>query len=213
MIGDGQASNERPIQDVARDLALYIHGTHTSRGQPVDIVAHSMGGLVTRVALLGSAQGWSGFPPKLDVDDVVTLSTPHRGVAAPGAHDDRQWTQMAPGSGFMKRLHEPGSGLGDEWASGTEWSLVGSEEDGTVSYASGIDKGGFAHQKFGYRANGEDSGRVDHTGVRTLFGRDRFDLTYWHASGGHPPHHTLRGWSPLKAAFQAATKAGDGLPR
>ena len=101
-IGDGAATNERPIQDIAKDLAQHIDDAYTG---PVNIVAHSMGGLVTRVALLGSAQGWDGFPAKLDVDDVVTLSTPHQGVADGSAHDDEQWSQMRPGSGFLERLH------------------------------------------------------------------------------------------------------------
>jgi pimeloyl-ACP methyl ester carboxylesterase len=214
MIGDGNASNQRPIQDVARDLALYIDANYTSRGRPVDIVAHSMGGLVTRVALLGSAQGWEGFPAhKLDVDDVVTLSTPHAGVRDPTAHADRQWQQMRPGSGFIKRLHASGSLLDDAWADGTDWSLVGSREDGTVGHDSGIDKGNFADQKYGYQDDPGDSGNVSHTGVRTLFGDNRYDLSYWHASGGHPPHHTDRGRSPLKTAFKAATEVGDALPR
>jgi pimeloyl-ACP methyl ester carboxylesterase len=202
MIGDGEASNARPIQDIARDLAQYIHG----QGRPVDIVAHSMGGLIARVALLGSAQGWEGFPPKLDVDDVVTLGTPHQGVARPSAHDDRQWQQMDPGSGFIERLHEKGSGLGDDWADGTDWSLVGSHGDATVEHDSAIDKGRHADQKYGYRD-------VGHGGIRTLYGESRYDLTYWHAAGDHPAHHTMRGWAPLKTAFQAATRTGDGLPR
>jgi pimeloyl-ACP methyl ester carboxylesterase len=207
MIGDGRASNERPIQDIARDLAIYIDRAYTSKGQPVDVIAHSMGGLVTRVALLGSAQGWDGFPShKLNVDNVVTLSTPHQGVAKPSANDDRQWKQMAPGSGFLKRLHETGSGLGDDWAAGTDWTLVGSRQDATVRYASGIDKGAHADQKFGYVD-------VGHTGIRTLYGKNDYELTYWHAAGDHPPHHTTHGWSPLKTAFQAATKVGDGLPK
>jgi pimeloyl-ACP methyl ester carboxylesterase len=213
IVGDGQASNERPIQDIAKDLAFYIDTAYTRQGKQVDIVAHSMGGLITRVALLGSAQGWAGFPSKLNVGNVVTLSTPHQGVSSPSANDDRQWNQMAPRSGFMKRLHQAGSGLGDAWASGTDWSLVGSKEDRTVSYGSGIDKGNSADQKFGYQDSRSDSGNVSHTGVRTLFGKNRYDLRYWHASGGHPPHDTGKGWSPLKAAFQAATRLGDGLPR
>jgi pimeloyl-ACP methyl ester carboxylesterase len=213
MIGDGNASNERPIQDIARDLALYIDARYTSKGRPVNLIGHSMGGLVARVALLGSAQGWKGFPSnKLNVDNVVTLSAPHQGVARPSANNDRQWRQMAPGSGFIERLHAKGSGLGDAWADGTDWSLVGSEEDATVRYASGIDKGNHADQKFGYQDDPGDSGNVSHTGVRTLFGENRYDLTYWHASGDHPAHHTENGWSPLKAAFQAATKVGDDLP-
>jgi pimeloyl-ACP methyl ester carboxylesterase len=205
----GDATNETPIQDIARRLAVHIDG----RDEPVDIIAHSMGGLITRVALLGSAQGWDGFPSKLNVDNVVTLGTPHKGVIHQLAHDDRQWEQMRfPQSGFMKRLHEPGSGLGDEWASGTDWSLVGSKEDETVSYDSGIDKGNYADQKYGYQTGSPD-GVVNHTGVRTLQGHDTYHLQYWHASGDHPPHTTKRGWSPLKAAFQAGTKIGDGLPR
>jgi pimeloyl-ACP methyl ester carboxylesterase len=213
IVGDGKATNDRPIQDIARDLANYVHDAYTSKGEPVDIVAHSMGGLITRVALLGSAQAWDGFPSKLHVSNVVTLSTPHQGVANPGAHDDEQWRQMRPGSGFIDRLHEQGSGLGDDWATGTDWSLVGSEEDATVKYESGIDKGSAADQKYGYQDDPRDSGEVDHTGVRTLFGENEYDLTYWHAAGDHPPHHTRNGWSPLKTAFQAATKDGDGLPR
>jgi pimeloyl-ACP methyl ester carboxylesterase len=210
MIGDGNASNQRPIQDIARDLARYID----RQGDAVDIIGHSMGGLIARVALLGSAQGWEGFPAKrLNVGNVVTLSTPHRGVAKPSAHDDAQWRQMAPGSSFIKRLHKSGSELGDPWADDTDWSLIGSREDGTVTHDSGIDKGAGADQKFGYQDNPGDSGAVTHTGVRTLFGSNRYDLTYWHAAGGHPAHHTTRGWSPLKAAFQAATKVGDGLSK
>jgi pimeloyl-ACP methyl ester carboxylesterase len=213
MIGDGKATNGRPIQDIARDLAAYIYTRHTSRGESVDVVAHSMGGLITRVALLGTRQGWKGFPPRIDVEDVVTLGTPHQGVIDPGKHDDRQWRQMRPGSGFLERLHEDGSGIDDPWARGTEWTFVGSAEDKTVSYASAIDKGRHADVKFGYRRNPDDAGNVTHSGIRALYGKNAYDLSYWHAEGGHPSHHTLDGWSPLKAAFQAATKTGDGLPR
>jgi pimeloyl-ACP methyl ester carboxylesterase len=213
IVGDGQATNERPIQDIARDLATYIDDAYTSKGKPVDIIAHSMGGLITRVALLGSAQGWNGFPSKLEVSNVVTLSTPHQGVADPSAHDDEQWRQMAPGSSLLERLHAEGSGLGDDWAKGTDWSLVGSHEDATVTHASGIDKGNDADQKYGYQDDAGDSGEVTHGGVRTLYGENKYSLKYWHSSGDHPPHDTKRGWSPLKTAFQAATKDGDGLPR
>jgi pimeloyl-ACP methyl ester carboxylesterase len=205
MIGDGNASNARPIQDIAKDLAVYIDG----RDAPVDIVAHSMGGLITRVALLGSAQHWPGFPAhKLRVENVVTLGTPYQGVSKPSAHDDRQWQQMRPGSAFLERLHE--DGLGDAWAAGTDWSLVGSHEDATVAHDSAIDKGRAADQKFGYADDPSDSGEVTHTGIRSQFGQNAYSLTY--VSGGGSPHRTDNGWSPLKTAFQAATKVGDNLP-
>lgn len=204
----GRSGNDKPIQDISRDLAQYIYTAYTRHGKPVDVIAHSMGGLVTRVALLGSAQGWKGFPPKLDVNNVVTLSTPHQGLAH-ASDGDEQLRQMSRGSGFLKRLHEHGSGLGDSWASGTDWTLIGSQEDSTVSYASGIDKGHHADQKFGYQSNAHDSGAVTHSGVRTLFGKNRYDLNYSHVT----TQHTLHGWAPLKAAFQAATHIGDNLPK
>ncbi len=197
----GAHGNDAPIQDIARDLARYIAGT----GKPVDVIAHSMGGLIARVALLGSAEGWEGFPAKLDVANVVTLSTPHQGLAK-GSDKDEQTRQMSAGSGFLKRLHE-------SRLSGADWTLIGSHEDGTVKHDSAIDNGEHADQKLGYGANGQDAGEVDHTGIRELHGSSRYDLTYWHAAGGHPAHHTLKGWSPLKAAYQAATKVGDGLPK
>jgi hypothetical protein len=60
-------------------------------------------------------QHWPGFPAhKLRVENVVTLGTPHQGVAKPSAHDDRQWQQMRPGSGFLERLQQ--DGLGEQWA-------------------------------------------------------------------------------------------------
>lgn len=210
IVGDGEADNARPIQDIAKDFAHYIHKVNTKEGKPVDIVAHSMGGLVTRVALLGSAQGWKGFPPKLDVNNVVTLSTPHRGVEDPGKYNTRQWHQMDPESGFMDRLHAKGRELGDDWARGTDWSLVGADEDGTVSYKSGIDKGNFADQKYRYRKGGDY--KLSHTTIRTYY-KGKYNLQYWHASGDHDPHRTTNGWNPLKTAFKAATTKGDDLPR
>lgn len=211
IVGDGKASNERKIQDIAKDFANYIHDKHTSKGKPVNIVAHSMGGLVTRVALLGSAQGWKGFPAKLNVNNVVTLGTPHNGLHPDAkGNSTEQWDQMQKGSGFLKRLREKGSGLGDDWASGTDWSLVGSTEDKTVDYDSAIDKGNHADQKFGYKDNG---GKVTHSKIRTLKGAGGYHMFYWHSSGDHGPHETNDGWSPLKTAYKAALKVGDDLPK
>ena len=113
---------------------------------------------------------------------------------------------MQPGSTFIDRLHDR-SGSTTPGPTGTDWSLVGSQEDGTVSYDSAIDKGDPADQKFGYLDNG---GKVTHTGVRTLFGANDYHLRY--SASGPSTHTTDNGWSPLKTAFQAATKVGDGLP-
>jgi hypothetical protein len=237
VIGDGQATRERPIQDIAKDFANYIYEKYTSKDKEVDIVAHSMGGLITRVAVLGTREGWDGFPPKIAVEDIVTLGTPHQGLINgcgdpdkdPNDKCTRQWHQMTPtkegGSGFIDKLHEsaPGRndrGLDDPWASGIDWSLVGSLEDETVSYNSGIDKGYFAHQKYGYdqdlSGNGVDDCSdpdVSHGNLRQLTGAGGYCLRYWHHGSDGGPYTTENGWSPLKVAFKAATHQGDDLPR
>lgn len=237
VIGNKNADNSTSIRDIARDLANYIHDNY-SPGNPVDIVVHSMGGLITRVAVLGTYEHWEGFPESVFVQDIVTLGTPHQGVRGGCPEDSwasdgdpcRQWNQMVPsdagGSGFIDKLHEsePGAGdrgLDDAWASGIDWSLVGSEEDPTVSYRSAIDQGYFANQKYGYDEDRNNNGsqdcwspeEVDHQTIRELTGSGGFCLRYWHDGSDGGPYTTDNGWSPLKTAFKAATHDGDDLPR
>lgn len=58
----------------------------------VSIIAHSMGGLVTRAYVSGLASTGTGVLPfRNDVDKVVTLGTPHDGVASQAL----QWADMA----------------------------------------------------------------------------------------------------------------------
>ncbi len=75
-------------------------------GVPIDIVAHSQGGLVARVAIEGlAAAGDDGV-----LGAVVTIGTPHQGadlaVAAAAVHDDRTAARLfelvdaATGSGL-----------------------------------------------------------------------------------------------------------------
>src|SRR5687768_5905417 len=73
------------IEHIANHLAHYIYYEHTAQGRAVDILTHSMGGLISRYAIQHSVgslqQNPNGFwPGALDVEDVVTLSTPHLGV-------------------------------------------------------------------------------------------------------------------------------------
>lgn len=211
VIGDGAASNTRPIEDLARDLARYIDRHHGSR--PVNVVGHSMGGLIARVALLGSARGWPGFPPRLEVDNVVALGAPYRGLgpAVLDAHHDPQWDQMKPGSAFLQRMHAEGE-LGQRWAAGTDWTLVGSEEDWTVPADSALDGEARADQKYRYRvddASGRDRYEVHHYALRTHCSGE-YHLRSWRPGG--PVRETSRGPSPVRVAFQAAAITGDGLP-
>ncbi len=202
------ATTGTPIRDLAASLANYIYSHNTSRRQSVDIVAHSMGGLVARVALLGAAEGWSGFPHhKLLVGDVVTLGTPHQGVrcSGSGCPNTTQWRSMAPHSTFMSVLHAPANRLNQSWASGTDWSFVGSDEDGTVSGSSAIDNGDHANHK--YRYLNDNDPEVSHSNLRLLSsGTDK--LRYWH-SYNNVTRETSRGWAPVKTAYNAAYYHGE----
>ncbi len=204
----GNADTDTRIKHVAAAFANYVYDHHTSKGESIEIVAHSMGGLVSRVALLGSAKGWDGFPKgKLKVSDIVTLSTPHRGIIDKDKYDSVQWDSMVPGSTFMDVLHEPANRLDQDWAAGTDWSFAGSKEDRTVDYDSGIDKGEHADHKFGYLRDKDYD--ISHTNIR-LFGPGRatFNLRYWHSADGES-HDTTNGWAPLETAFNALDRNGD----
>ena len=57
---------------------LLRHIAHRHPGSAVDLFAHSQGGVLTRLALLGAVGAWRpGLPA---VEHVVTLATPHQGA-------------------------------------------------------------------------------------------------------------------------------------
>ncbi|MGB3442701.1 MAG: hypothetical protein WBA97_28490 [Actinophytocola sp.] len=196
------------IKHVAAAFANYVYDHHTSKGESIEIVAHSMGGLVSRVAMLGSAKGWEGFPKgKLKVSDIVTLATPHQGIIDKDKYDSTQWDSMVPGSTFMDVLHEPANRLDQDWAAGTDWSFAGSDEDKTVNYDSGIDKGYHADHKYRYLPDADYD--ISHTNIRLLGpGRAKFNLRYWHSSEDEP-HDTTNGWAPLETAYNALDRNDD----
>jgi hypothetical protein len=66
-------------------FAWYVFDTYPAIGQPVNILAHSMGGLVVRAAMAFSGKGQAWFKPGFPtapqaVDRIVTVATPHGGL-------------------------------------------------------------------------------------------------------------------------------------
>ena len=129
----GTTSNDTPIEDIAKAYAWTIYNNWSRYGIGVDIVAHSMGGLITRVAITGSRYNWAGFPPYLFVEDVVTLSTPHGGHDNPCEGSD-QCAQMWRASTFMTDYIEP-YGNPQSAGIGTDWTAIGSMYDSAVHVA------------------------------------------------------------------------------
>ena len=130
---------------VACEFAWYIYDTYTLSGIPVQIVAHSMGGLITRAAI-GGAGYLNKYPPqKLLVTRVVTVATPHGGVSGVEqtsgyfTGSGQQLSDMDPSSTFMDNLKYP-QFQRPQGSTGTFWALIGSSvpagplanSDGTV---------------------------------------------------------------------------------
>jgi pimeloyl-ACP methyl ester carboxylesterase len=76
---DATITDNTPWRALGRALNQYIQQTFTSTGQPVDVIAHSMGGLMTRAAVLGAQLGEDGFAPIM-IEDAVLLGSPHKGT-------------------------------------------------------------------------------------------------------------------------------------
>src|SRR5262245_49597124 len=79
-----QGTENEKLEHVACRFAWYVYNTFSSKGIPVAIVAHSLGGLIVRYAL-GASNGNAAFPTApsgnpLLVESVVTIGTPFQGL-------------------------------------------------------------------------------------------------------------------------------------
>lgn len=166
---DGDTMNTS-IKTVGRALANELYSRYSVHGEKVDVVAHSMGGLVIRSALTEVAKGTAGYPPYVYVEDVVTLGTPHAGAAFAGWCSLTLWLQckeMQAGSSFLNGL-----AARPESAMGTDWTVISSFDDGDVDESSGVAMN--AQHKIQYDAD------LDHTELRTAVGS--FQARYWHTA-------------------------------
>ena len=125
-LGISNADNNTSIEDLGSGLRRYIHRVYGS--QAVNIVTHSMGGLMVRVAL--DPQFDSAFPIP-QVNHVVTISTPHEGMTQPacigGNRISYEATEMCANSKFLTSL----TGRAAASAGGTDWTLIGADSGGS----------------------------------------------------------------------------------
>ena len=141
-IDTGSHNHDTPIEHVGYHLAWYIYDHYTSQGQPIDVVAHSMGGVVIRYALTKLEQQHSDFPPELLIEDVVTLETPHDGgYLSILCGWSTQCLELFPGSSFISGLSE-----NPQASAGTDWTTIGSYWDPLVPHDSADGMSGAAHR-------------------------------------------------------------------
>ncbi|MBE9373328.1 hypothetical protein IQ251_02600 [Saccharopolyspora sp. HNM0983] len=202
---DDHVATDVRITRIAANFANFVYQNHTKKGKPVDVVAHSMGGIIARVALLGSAKGWPGFPQgNIRVGNVVTLGTPHGGLHCdftPECADD-QLREQSPGSDLIEILHAPQNQLDQDWSRGTDWHLIGSDEDSIVDGDSGTYEGFYADEKYRYLSGGSEP--MTHEAVHTAT-EGEFRLRYWDPHTDAVRVHD-KAPTPLALAYRAVSR-------
>lgn len=142
-------------RNIAKAFSKYIYTTYTSKGIPVDVVGYSMGGLIGRGAVYGASRYEYGYSAPIDVEDVVTLGTPHQGAA--WYSNLCFWGQcygLKPSSTDINWLNGNGNPQGKY---GTEYTNIGSYQDDVVPYSSATSMSIPSGQKIVYS-------NVSHTG-------------------------------------------------
>lgn len=132
----GGHTRDTSIRHLGYHLAWMIYDHFTVEGKAVDVVGHSMGGLIARYAVAGVANGDPDFPPSLLVEDAVTIGTPHTGTGWAYGCGWVECHEMRPGSSFMSWLSA--NGQNPQATGGTDWTLMGSEDDQIVSASSAV---------------------------------------------------------------------------
>lgn len=132
----GDISNSTSWKDLSKAFSTYVYETYTRKGITVDVVGHSMGGLIARGAVQGSSHHESGFSAPIEVEDAVTLAAPHAGAA--WYSNGCLWgqcSQLKPGASDLRWLATDGAPQG---AGGTEWTVFGSDQDDVVPVDSAL---------------------------------------------------------------------------
>jgi pimeloyl-ACP methyl ester carboxylesterase len=130
---DPSISDNTPWRGLGRALNQYIQQTFTSTGQPVDVIAHSMGGLMTRAAMLGAQYGEQGFAPIM-IEDAVLLGSPHKGTNI-GLACNKQCASLRrddPDYAWLNQVGLPQSLLT------TDWSIQATTTDQFVALDSAL---------------------------------------------------------------------------
>jgi hypothetical protein len=127
----GHTSHNRntDIRHLAYHLAWFIWDNYSQYGRSVQIVAHSMGGLIVRWMLYAeqnnSTIGQGRFPPRLYIQDIYTVSTPHNGTSYAFLGVFYQTEEMQTGSSFLNALNGSASGRNPQATNGTDWTTMG----------------------------------------------------------------------------------------
>jgi hypothetical protein len=182
-------------------LAWYVYDYYTQYGAPVNILAHSMGGLLTRYALGATASQWAHFPPVLWVNNVVTVATPHGGVwgvyhnaAAASGLGSVELDMMDPGNAGYSFMNVIGSYQKPQGFDGTRWALIGASDASDAFGDGGAEVSFWASQ--------------DGDGVVTTDSQMSMTADYKVEYGAHTPSWTPGNVADLNTQYEHETQMG-----
>ena len=208
----GSHTANTSIEHLAYHLSWNIYNTYSSKGRTIDVVAHSLGGLMIRYALAATERGVADFPPYLRIEDVVTLGTPHGGWRGPiGA--GVQVAEMKAGSSLLKALER--NGFNPQGRGGTDWTTVGSDDDTVVAADRAVGTNRDRDPRSRYIGSRH---KVWYTAVNDIEHSDyykenpttRSDAVAWIALAGAPFRSTtLRIVHPMRLTFLALGSANS----
>lgn len=124
-------------KEIGRVLSNYVFDKYSRYGQSVDMLGHSMGGLVIRSAVQGGGEYQAGFSNIL-VEDAVTVGTPHQGSGMTGVCIHAQCKSLGvanPDFRWLAKKPKP-KGMTE-----VDWSVQGSTLDAVVNTKSSMAMG------------------------------------------------------------------------
>jgi uncharacterized protein (TIGR03437 family) len=140
---DNCASPRKPsIEDLGNQLATFLAGLKYQDGtsvNQVDVVSHSMGGLIVRAYLAGMQTNGAFQPPaNHGIRKMVFLSTPHFGTSvATTFGSDVQTSELSIGSTFVFNLATWNQGS-DDFRGIDSLAVAGSSGVGITPYSDGV---------------------------------------------------------------------------
>lgn len=195
-IPGADGTNNEDLRHVACEVDRYLWDNWWSKGWNVDVIAHSMGGLIIQWGL--AAQG-NSLPPQRYTQDVYTGGTPYSGLAQQlSCGNCLQSQQLLIGSSFLAALATHGSPQG---TAGTRWTMIGSNCDSSSSLAmDGGTKVNYLSpcplhgQYFGYDYDGNDDASVQWSSGQPANVVNQSSTTFMHPL--HFMTRVLEGWQP-----------------
>lgn len=185
------ADRDMTIEELGRRLAWDIYNNYSVRGLSVDLVGHSMGGLIIRAAITGVARHLANWPTYLYVEDGVTIASPHNGTSLARACTIYwQCAEMQPGSYFLNTWLISNV----QSTQGTDWTFLGFKDDDVVPvYSATTEKTAGHYLVFDAGQPLEHSQQTSNVSGTTNFAWWNYkDPTWYHTSPSQPGQDVIQ---------------------